>query len=187
MKYSNLRPYVGIAVGIVLTITLFSLGAMWQCSRNPATPEKTETVTKTDTILQWRTKEVKVDKPVPVTQTITKTVHDTLPVTKIIRSHSTDTVYAQVDIPVTTSKYAGEKTLSDSVQVEYQAAVSGYKPSLDSLQFKVTYPERTINTSTATTSVKKNHWGIGPSVGCGYGLTSKKFDAWLGLSVTYSF
>lgn len=180
---ANLRPYVGIAVGIVLTITLFSLG--WQCSRNPEPVEKTKTVTKTDTILQWRERTITVGKPVPVYSTITRVEHDTLLTTQIL--HDTDTVYASVDVPISTQKYSDEQTLQDSTKVAYNAVVSGYRASLDSLQFKVTYPERTINTSTVTTSVKKNHWGIGPSVGCGYGLTSKKFDCFVGLSVTYSF
>lgn len=183
---SNLRPYVGIAVGIVLTITLFSLGAIWQCSRNP---EKTETVTtvQRDTVTLWRTKTVSVNRPIPVYSTITRVEHDTLLTTQIL--HDTDTVYAAVEVPISTQKHSGEQTLQDSTKVAYNAIVSGYRASLDTLQFKVTYPERQINTSTVTVTreTRKKHWGIGPSVGCGYGLTTKKFDAWLGLSVTISF
>lgn len=188
---SNLRPYVGIAIGIILTITLFCLGAMWQCSRTPEPIEKEKTVTtvQRDTITQWRERTITVTKPVPITSTITRVERDTLLTTQIL--HDTDTVYTPVvaDIPITSSVYSGEKTLSDSVQVEYQAAVSGYKPSLDSLSFRVTYPERQVftNTTTVTTNTKKKHFGIGPAFGVGYGLTSKKFDAYVGLSVTYSF
>ena len=186
---SNLRPYVGIAIGIVLTIVFFSLGVMWQCSRTPEPIEKTETVTtvKVDTVTCWKTKTVTVNKPVPVYSTITKTVRDTFPLVQTI--HSRDTVYASVEVPLSTSKYSDEQVLSDSTKVSYVANVTGYRASLDSLQFRVTYPERTINTSTTTvtTSVKKKHWGIGPALGVGYGLTSKRFDAYVGLSITYSF
>ena len=188
---SNLRPYIGIAIGIVLTIVFFSLGVMWQCSRTPETPEKTETVTtvQRDTVTLWRERTITVSKPTPVYSTITKTVHDTLPIVQHQYHHTTDTIYAEVEVPITSSKFSDTQTLDDSTKVSYNAVVSGYKPSLDSLSFRVKYPERTINTSTVTTttSVKKKHWGIGPAFGVGYGLTSKKFDAYVGLSVTYSF
>jgi hypothetical protein len=186
MKQLNpetLKSLVGIVLGLVISVLCFSLG--WQCSRNPETPEKTETVTKTDTVTQWKTKTVSVNRPIPVYSTVTKTVHDTLP---IVQYHNTtDTVYASVDVPISTQKYSDEQVLQDSTKVAYNAVVSGYRASLDSLQFKVTYPERTINTSTVTTSTKRKHFGIGPSVGCGYGLTTKKFDCFVGLSVTISF
>lgn len=184
------KQLVAPVLSLCLAICLFCLG--YQCSRKPADPiEKTETVTtvKVDTVTQWKTKTVSVTKPVPVYSTITKTVHDTLPVIKTIHSHSRDTVYASVDVPISTQKYSDEQVLQDSTRVSYNAIVSGYKPSLDSLSFRVTYPERTINTATTTvtTSTKKKHWGIGPAIGVGYGLTSKKFDAYVGLSITYSF
>lgn len=188
---SNLRPYVGIAVGIVLSVTLFCLGMLVQCNRNPEPVEKEKTVTtvQRDTVTLWRQKTVKVDRPVPVTKTITRVERDTLLTTQIL--HDTDTVYTPVavDVPITTSVYSGEKTLSDSTRVEYEATVSGYKPALDSLQFKVQYPERQVftNTTTVTTSTKRKRWGAGPSLGFGYGLTSRKVDIFVGLSVTYSF
>lgn len=192
MKINSTFDYkllVGPVVGLVLSVLCFSLG--YQCSRTPETSEKTETVTKTktDTVTQWKTKTVSVTKPIPVYSTITKTVHDTLPVIKTIHSHSRDTVYASVEVPVSSQKYSDEQVLQDSTRVSYNAIVSGYRASLDTLQFHVTYPERHINTSTVTTttSTKKKHWGIGPAFGVGYGLTSKKFDAYVGLSVTYSF
>lgn len=186
---SNLRPYVGIAIGIVLTIVFFSLGVMWQCSRTPETPEKTETKTivKVDTVTCWKTKEISVSKPVPMYSTITRVERDTLRLTQTL--HDTDTIYAEVEVPITSSKFSDTQTLDDSTKVSYNAVVSGYKPSLDSLSFRVKYPERTINTATTTvtTSTKKKHWGIGPALGVGYGLTSKKFDVFVGLSITYSF
>lgn len=189
LNYSELKPFVGIALGLVLSVLCFSLG--YQCSRTPETPEKTETVTKTktDTILQWKTMTVTVSKPTPVYSTVTKTVHDTLPIVQTIHSHSRDTVYASVEVPVSSQKYSDEQVLQDSTRVSYNAIVSGYRASLDSLQFHVTYPERQVftNTVTTTTSVKKRHFGIGPSAGIGYGLTSKKFDVFVGLSITYSF
>lgn len=182
------KQLVAPVLALCLAICLFCLG--YQCSRKPAEPiEKTETVTtvKVDTVTCWKTKTVTISEPTPVYSTITKTVHDTLPLVQTI--HSRDTVYASVDVPISSQKYSGEETLSDSTKVSYVANLSGYRASLDSLQFKVTYPERQINTSTVTTttSVKKRHFGIGPSAGIGYGLTSKKFDVFVGLSITYSF
>lgn len=179
------KQLVAPVLALCLAICLFCLG--YQCSHNPETPEKTETVTTTRVDTVWKTKTVSVNRPIPVYSTVTKTVHDTLP---IVQYHNTtDTVYAAVEVPISTQKYSDEQTLQDSTRVAYNAIVSGYRASLDSLSFRVKYPERTINTSTVTTttSTKRKHFGIGPSVGCGYGLTTKKFDAWLGLSVSYSF
>ncbi len=148
-----------------------------QCNRNPEPIEKTETKTVTTTRVDTvrKTKTVKVNRPIPVKETITKTVHDTLPVTQI--THSRDTVFASVEVPVSPSKYSGKQTLSDSTKVSYVANVSGHKSSLDSLSFRVEYPERQINTNTVTTttSTKKKHWGIGPAIGFGYGLVDKKW------------
>lgn len=187
LNSETLKPLVGIALGLVISVLCFIVG--FQCHRTPETPveTKTETVTKTDTITQWRERTITVNRPIPVAKTITRVERDTLPLVQTI--HSRDTVYASVEVPVSSQKYSDEQVLQDSTRVSYNAIVSGYRASLDSLQFHVTYPERHINTSTVTTttSVKKKHWGIGPAFGVGYGLTSKKFDAYVGLSVTYSF
>ena len=192
MKINSTFDYkllVGPVVGLVISVLCFIVG--FQCHRTPETPveTKTETVTKTDTITQWKTKTVSVTKPVPVYSTLTKTVHDTLPVIKTIHSHSRDTVYASVEVPVSSQKYSDEQVLQDSTRVSYNAIVSGYRASLDSLQFHVTYPERHINTSTVTTttSVKRKHFGVGVSVGAGYGIINRKPDIFIGLSAVYLF
>lgn len=187
----NKTQLVGPVIGLILMLICFVSGALWQCSRTPETPveTKTETVTKTDTVTQWRERTITVNRPIPVAKTITRVERDTLLTTQIL--HDTDTVYTPVtvDIPISSTKYAGEKTLSDSTRVEYEATVSGYKPALDSLQFKVQYPERQINTSTVTvtTETRKKHFGIAPSLGVGWGLVNKKMDVFVGLSIFYSF
>lgn len=189
LNYSELKPFVGIALGLVISVLCFIVG--FQCHRTPEPVEKTETVTtvKVDTVTQWRERTITVNRPIPVAKTITKTVHDTLPIVQHQYHHTTDTIYAEVEVPITSSKFSDTQTLDDSTKVSYNAVVSGYKPSLDSLSFRVKYPERTINTATTTvtTSTKRKRWGAGPSLGFGYGLTSRKVDLYVGLSIFYSF
>ena len=114
-----------ITIGVVLVTTLFCLGMIVQCNRNPEPIENTETKTVTTTRVDtvWKTKTVKVNRPIPVKETITRVEHDTLPVTQII--HSRGTVFASLEAPVLSSKYSGEQTLSDITKVSYVANVSG--------------------------------------------------------------
>ena len=80
-----------------------------------------------------------------------------------------------VEIPIT------QKIYQDST---YQAWVSGYKPSLDSIQ--VFQPITTITRTITTTEVKykAKRWGVG--VQAGIGITPTKVEPYIGIGVTYN-
>lgn len=101
---------------------------------------------------------------VPVLDTIRTTVADTLSIDSIA-----------VEIPIT------QKIYQDST---YQAWVSGYKPSLDSI--RVFQPITTITRTITNTEVKykSKRWGIG--VQAGIGLTPNKIEPHIGIGIHYN-
>lgn len=96
-------------------------------------------------------------------------VHDT---TLAVVEH-TDTV--QVDVPIT-SKHYGAK--------EYDAWVSGFEPSLDSIRV---YREKEYITETVTVTkaAKRKPWGIGFSGGYGYDFNTKTASPFIGVGISY--
>ncbi|MFC2812213.1 MAG: DUF6808 domain-containing protein [Prevotella conceptionensis] len=130
---------------------------------------KTEVVTKYDTI--------RAAAPKPVHDTIVKWQEARVPmehfreVTKMTKgSDSVD-----VTLPITQRMYRDSN---------YTAWVSGYKPSLDSIHTynKMVYTTRTIE---RTITKPPNRWGIGINAGYGYGISSKLFEPYIGVGVTY--
>lgn len=80
----------------------------------------------------------------------------------------------KVRIPIVSKKY------EDSL---YTAYVSGYNPRLDSIFI---YPRR-ITIRDRPTHVRWNRFGVGVGVGVGYGVTSKKFEPFVGVTFHYNF
>lgn len=81
-----------------------------------------------------------------------------------------------------------QRTFGDST---YTAWVSGPKvltagPQLDSIHVRETITTRTI-TNTITIPPVKKHWHFGISSGAGLGVTSRKFDVWVGIGGLYEF
>lgn len=101
---------------------------------------------------------------------------------------TSDTV--SVPIPMKRVRYEDSVVKDNGATVLYYASVSGYEPSLDTLDFNVTYPEIT-NTEYVTTTIEKikpaPRLSIGPSIGFGYGIFNKQVDMYAGLSLTYRF
>ena len=138
----------------------------------------TTTVIKTDTVYQ------------------TKTVTDTVPkyITKTI--HKTDTLYKD-SVPhiITLNTKTFENTVTENTDtITYHAHLSGYDldnkdyPRLDSINF--TLRHQITQTNTVTTQVikvpqKRFKWHLSPSVGLGYGVVNKQWDAFLGVSLGY--
>jgi hypothetical protein len=86
-----------------------------------------------------------------------------------------DTTYVAVEVPVTQKEYSDDST--------YTAWVSGYKPSLDSIDVyrKMTLVERTVTVTVA----EKEPWLVfGPSVGAGYDFMNKTFSPTVGVAFT---
>lgn len=104
-----------------------------------------------------------------------------------------DTLYTPQDttpIPYKRVQYEDSVIKDNGATVLYYASVSGYEPSLDTLDFNVTYPVIT-NTEYITTTIEKQkpapRLTIGPSIGFGYGIFTKQPDLYAGLSLTYRF
>lgn len=78
-----------------------------------------------------------------------------------------------VEIPIVQKKY------SDTT---YTAWVSGYKPSLDSIEV---YRKSVVQRETITLRKKAPRWGIGITGGYGYGTRNKCFEPFVGIGVYY--
>lgn len=148
----------------------------------------------------------KADKPTETITTDTVYTSDTIEVTdtfcyfqpqyKLEYVERWDTLYSKdtvsVPIPMKRVQYEDSVVKDNGATVLWYASVSGYEPSLDTLDFSVSYPQIT-NTEYVTTTIEKTiqkpapRFSFGPSLGIGYGLTSKQFDAYAGVSLTYRF
>ena len=87
-----------------------------------------------------------------------------------------DTVY--VHLPVEQKHYSAP---------EYDAWVSGFRPSLDSLKLH-TQSARITNTIPLPVHPKSKRWGIGIQVG--YGMTTAprpEFHPYIGIGISYNF
>lgn len=128
--------------------------------------EKITTVTKIDTIMDT----VLVVKK----ENLVKVIRDTLVNVEFI--HDTiDTSMVVVDIPIVQKEYSDDST--------YTAWVSGYRPSLDSINIY----RKNISTNKETIIKKKDihRFGIGPVVYGGYNFGTKKLDYGVGIGVSY--
>ena len=129
-----------------------------------------DTVTITDTIIQYAPKPVSVEKvrteykwlPVVRTDTVTRTDY--------IAYHDT----ALVEVPITSKHYQSP---------EYDAWVSGYEPSLDSIKV---YSKETVITETITKVVnKKKHFFLDVGGGCKHSPNEKITSPFAELGLNY--
>ena len=79
-----------------------------------------------------------------------------------------------VEIPIVQKRYA---------DTTYTAWVSGYKPSLDSIEV---YRKTVVQRETITLRKKAPRLGIGFTVGYGYGTRNKGFEPFVGIGVYYT-
>lgn len=128
--------------------------------------EKITTVTKIDTI---RDTVLVVKK-----EKVIKVIRDTLVNVEFIRD-TVDTAKVVADIPIVQKEYSDDST--------YTAWVSGYRPSLDSINIY----RKNISTNKETVIKKKDihRFGIGPVVYGGYSFGTKKLDYGVGIGVSY--
>lgn len=173
---SNIKWWI-IAIAAILTLINV---CVYQCSK---ADKPTETIT-TDTVYTSDTIQV------------TDTFCYFQPQYKLEYVERWDTLYTKdtvsVPIPMKRVQYEDSVVKDNGARVLYYASVSGFEPSLDTLDFSVSYPQIT-NTEYVTTTIEKTiqkpapRFSFGPSLGIGYGLTSKQFDAYAGFSFTYRF
>ena len=115
----------------------------------------------------------RADFPIPeiTIRSDTVLVRDTV----LITVRLTDTVY--VHLPVEQKHYSAP---------EYDAWVSGFRPSLDSLKLH-TQSARITNTIPLPVHPKSKRWGIGIQVG--YGMTAAprpEFHPYIGIGISYN-
>lgn len=118
------------------------------------------------------------------TVTVVDTVRDTIPVPYREISIRRATVY--LPALVTDSNKVGDSvpviipiTQKEYKTNEYKAYISGYKPSLDSIETYI--PTMTVYVREKT---KLKRWGLGLQVG--YGFASKSPGFYAGIGVTYN-
>ena len=128
------------------------------------------------------------------TITITKT--DTVTISRRVTSYSPTPVMVENEDGHVRKTYEVSDehvdTTGDSKAViSYVVGVRTDNDDVDSIgiDFKVDYP-RTIQTMTITKEVTKNktrHFGVGLSVGAGYGIFNRKPDVFVGVGLSYIF
>lgn len=124
-------------------------------------------------------------QPVVITDTLTQVIYDTLfidhfetvklPITDTTVYYVTDTVTRvdSIEVEVPISVYKFDTTFStDTTCLNIRIQNSGYAVKLDSLSYNFKY---------TPTKIKKTHWFIGPSLGLGYDFTTGKLVPTIGI------
>lgn len=159
---------------IVLLSVLYCLIAYFHlANRSLQYTEPGQVVSDTTRIVITDT--IKFFKVVPRDSTVVRYITERLPVadttahlTNEVSNPATDSI--EVVIPITSKQYHAD---------DYDAWVSGYKPSLDSI---FVYPKRETITVTSTKRTKR--WGIG--IHAGYGLTPQGTKPYIGVGIHYN-
>lgn len=167
-----IKEIIAFVVGVLITSVIFLLYNNHNLKtelievEKPIVKVKTEVVTKTDTI--YRT----ISKPTYLTETIIRT----------------DTIKQDSVLPIVQREYYTNID-TDTVTGQIKAVVSGYNAELDTLQYNLIIPTKTITNSVETqiTKYKQKHWNFTVGVGGGYGVINRKADIFVGGMVGYSF
>lgn len=155
---------------IILSVSLLIVGivAGWFIRKGVAESDAHETVVLLDTLVVRDT--VRERYPVYVERTVT----DTMLVAFTDTVRISDTVY--VRLPREQKRYA---------DTNYVAWVSGYRPSLDSIEvYSVT---RYVTKTVTKMEDSRKRWGIGIQAGYGIGLTGGKVTGvpYIGIGISY--
>ena len=124
-----------------------------------------DTVTRIDTVSRYYPKPVEVEKVRTEYKWLTRVQTDT--VTNYTTLH--DSVL--VEVPITSKHYNAP---------EYDAWVSGYQPSLDSINV---YQKENYITERVVVSKPPNRFTLGLQGGYGYGFKSKQWEPYVGIGV----
>lgn len=168
------KKVLAAAIGCALCLTVIGCIAIGffigkrVYDRPMDTDIKRDTVTLWDTIPHYYPKPVEVEKVRTEYKWLTKVVNTTDTVTRYTVQH--DSVL--VEVPIESKHYHA---------AEYDAYISGYMPSLDSIKVyqKTEYITETI------TKTKRKPWGVGINVGYGYDFQSKTAAPFVGVGISY--
>ena len=149
---------------------------VWLLTREPEVMERTET----------KTEYITVHDTVPKEEARHETggvIYVTIPSNSIGTSAPLDYVSpdtTQQDTGMVVALPEEQAVYSDSL---YTAWVSGYRPKLDSIHLRIPHTTTTI---TRTETAPAPRLVIGPTIGAGYGIGSRRADVFVGISVTYN-
>lgn len=132
----------------------------------PVIKYQTKTEIKTDTIYKT------ISKPQYITETIIRT----------------DTIKADTAVNFVQREYYTTIN-TDTITGQIKAVISGVNPTLDTLQYNLHIPIKTVTNEITVerTKYKQKHWNFTVGVGGGYGLINRKADIFVGGVVGYSF
>lgn len=172
MVKKYIKEIISFAIGVLITSMVFLIFQNHELKQEIITVEKP--------VVKWQTKtEIKTD-------TIYKTISKPKYLTEtVIR---TDTIKADTAVNFVQREYYTTIN-TDTITGQIKAVVSGVNPTLDTLQYNLHIPIRTVTNEITVerTKYKQKHWNFTVGVGGGYGLINRKADIFIGGMVGYSF
>lgn len=157
--------YLAVLIAVCIATSVIT----HRCDRRNNQPGKVikivrDTIIKYDTIPQYYPKPVEIEKVRTEYQwlPIAKIVHDTVGFTQFVKDS------ALVEVPITSKHYHGN---------EYDAYVSGYQPSLDSIKV---YQKEVLVTERVTISKPPNKWELDIIGGINYATSSQHWLPYAG-------
>lgn len=172
MVKKYIKEIISFAIGVLITSMVFLIFQNHELKQEIITVEKpvikyqTKTEIKTDTVYK------EIIKPKYLTETIIRT----------------DTIKADTAVNFVQREYYTTIN-TDTITGQIKAVVSGVNPTLDTLQYNLHIPIRTVTNEITIekTKYKQKHLNWGVTAGFGYGITTKRPDLFIGLGVQYSF
>lgn len=158
-----------LLIMLLLFIALFSLQTYRLYSI------KETFIDKCDTIYKTRIETLKIAQPIYIKQKEIRRDTIKINIEKQLIKQVNDTVF--IDLPIE------QKVYSDS---SYTAWVSGFQPSLDSINIFQNEKTILINQSIINKNNKKKHWSVGPSFSVGYDIKHNNLSPTVGLSIQYN-
>ena len=156
-----------LLIMLLLFIALFSLQTYRLYSI------KENIIEKCDTIYKTRIDTLKIAQPIYIKQKEIRRDTIKINIEKQVVKQVNDTVF--IDLPIE------QKVYSDS---SYTAWVSGFQPSLDSIN--IFQKEKTILINQNIINNKKKRFSIGPSFSVGYDIKHNNLSPTVGLSIQYN-
>ena len=172
MVKKYIKEIISFAIGVLITSMVFIICQNHELKKEIITVEKpvikyqTKTEIKTDTVYK------KIIKPTYLAETVIRT----------------DTIKADTVVNFVQREYYTTIN-TDTITGHIKAVVSGVNPTLDTLQYNLHIPIRTVTNEITVerTKYKQKHFNWGITAGFGYGITTKRPDLFVGLGVQYSF
>lgn len=160
--------YIFISVLLAIVCATHIVTKCQQSRLEPTTSQETVEIIR-DTI------PVFVEVPVARDSVVVRYVNVTVPAVSTTPADSSVTDSIQITLPIT------QKIYTDST---YEAWVSGYMPSLDSI--RIFHPRAYITRTVTNTQVRyeTKRWGLGVQVGAG--VTPGKIEPYVGIGISYN-